>query len=62
MFNRVPQNQDDASVEAALKSVLPKLSFGNADVQLKEYDTIEFGSRKLYTIYTPGHTSVSSLD
>lgn len=37
-------------------SVISEVSTARADMFLKEFDTITFGSRKVYAVRTPGHT------
>ncbi len=40
-------------------SAISALGEAVADVQLAEGDVLQFGSRKLYVVSTPGHTAVS---
>jgi len=39
------------------QSVIAAVSGAKADIQLKEFDSISFGKRKIYCIATPGHTN-----
>jgi hypothetical protein len=42
------------------QSVLSNISSAQADIHLPDYDCIQFGSWRLYSLFTPGHTGVSS--
>jgi sulfur dioxygenase len=39
-------------------SVISELAGAVADIHLKEFECVEFGSWKLYAVATPGHTEV----
>lgn len=41
---------------AGLQSAISRVSTGNADVKLEEFDRLYFGSRYLWCLATPGHT------
>jgi sulfur dioxygenase len=40
------------------QSVIAAVSGAKADVLLKEFDSVNFGKRKIYFVATPGHTNV----